>query len=611
MNKTNGISNLPKVLSQAYAAVDHGDKKRLIRISLFQTLSGFLDLIAVALVGLLSTLAMQPTLAHSPGSKIYFAIQILKINHFGLVTQLSLLGLSAVILFTARTLISVILSRAILFSLGRWAARESTSLLKKLLSQDLMSLESRDVHETLYSITYGVESMSIEFLATAANLFADFVMLTLLGLGLVLIDPFVAFTSTVIFGLIGYCLYRYMHVRANTLSQQFTNLTIMSNSKYFDMTSLFRELVTRNSRNKYLEELSQLRFKLSDALAELSFLPNVSKYLIEAVVIISALLISGIQFLINDTLHAVTTLAVFMVAGTRIAPAALRIQQGILLMLKRIGPTQKTLALMGDLASIQTLDFSKTVHNQRTDFVPSVILRDVEVRYPGALAPAVKNINLTIPPGSFVAVVGPSGSGKSTLIDAILGLKQLSAGEILISGTTPEQVHFTWPGSISYVPQDVVIKTASLKENIELGFESTVLPYMQLEEVLKISELSELLENLPDGVNTILGEGGVKLSGGERQRLGIARALYTMPSLLILDEATSSLDAETENLISTAIHNMKGTVTLIVIAHRLATVRDADLLIYLANGRIEATGTFEELRNKSSDFNAQAQLLGL
>jgi ABC-type multidrug transport system fused ATPase/permease subunit len=205
--------------------------------------------------------------------------------------------------------------------------------------------------------------------------------------------------------------------------------------------------------------------------------------------------------------------------------------------------------------------------------------------------------------------VGSSGAGKSTLVDLILGLRGNDTGQIFIGGLIPGEAIKKWPGAISYVPQNVFVSDSTILTNVAFGYEEICMDLAW--EALEIAQLSEFVKSLPLGVHTPVGEGGNMISGGERQRLGIARALYTKPKLLILDEATSSLDAQTEVAISEAISKLRGDVTIIMIAHRLSSVKNADQVVYLQNGNIVAKGSFSDVKSAVPDFEQQASLMGL
>jgi ABC-type multidrug transport system fused ATPase/permease subunit len=207
--------------------------------------------------------------------------------------------------------------------------------------------------------------------------------------------------------------------------------------------------------------------------------------------------------------------------------------------------------------------------------------------------------------------VGPSGAGKTTLIDIILGLITPESGDVLISGIKPSEAIVKHPGAISYVPQDILISDGSVKDNVVLGYDKSQVPQAQIEKALDIAQLSKVVSSMSNGLDTQVGDRGTLLSGGQRQRLGIARALITNPKLIVLDEATSSLDGQTESELSDAINKLKNQATVILVAHRLSTVRTADQVIYIAEGVIKATGTFDQIRAAVPDFEQQAQLMSL
>jgi ABC-type multidrug transport system fused ATPase/permease subunit len=207
--------------------------------------------------------------------------------------------------------------------------------------------------------------------------------------------------------------------------------------------------------------------------------------------------------------------------------------------------------------------------------------------------------------------VGSTGAGKSTLADVILGVISPQAGSVDISGVPPRVAIERWPGAISYVPQAVALVAGTVRENVALGMPDDAISDDLVWEALRRAHLADFLSESREGLDTTIGERGFRLSGGQRQRLGIARALYTRPRLLVLDEATSALDAETEQAIIRTLEDLEGEVTTITVAHRLATVRNADQVVYLEGGRIVARGTFEQVRAQVTDFDRAAALLGL
>jgi ABC-type multidrug transport system fused ATPase/permease subunit len=481
-----------------------------------------------------------------------------------------------------------------------------------MLSQPLLRIQERTTQETLYAVTRGVELIVLQILATSMVLVSDLSLLLIMSIGLFLVDPTTAIGTLIIFAIIGYFLYKYMHVKAGTLGVNSSKLNIASNSKIVEVFSSYRESVVRNRRDFYAREIGKLRFDLADTSADINFMPYVSKYVIETSVILGALLIGAFQFILQDATHAIGTLTIFLAAGTRIAPAVLRVQQGMIAVRGSIGQAKPTLDLLeelGDSPLIEnTNDAPETIHE---GFTPIISMKDLIFKYPGSQKIAIDVTSLEIPAGSSVAIVGSSGAGKTTLIDILLGVIKPDAGQISISGLPPLEAITRWPGAISYVPQDVVIAEGSIRENVGLGFPPESATNELVMHAIEIANLKSFVDSLPNKLESQVGERGANISGGQRQRLGIARALFTHPLLLVLDEATSSLDGQTESSISKAIQSLKGHTTVVMIAHRLSTVKNADLVVYLSDGKIIDVGSFEEIRNRVPDFDLQAKLVGL
>jgi ABC-type bacteriocin/lantibiotic exporter with double-glycine peptidase domain len=238
-------------------------------------------------------------------------------------------------------------------------------------------------------------------------------------------------------------------------------------------------------------------------------------------------------------------------------------------------------------------------------------LKNVSFKYIDESFFGLEEISFKVEPGMSIAIVGSSGAGKSTLLDIVLGVLEPTNGVVKISGVSPKEAFCLWPGQTAYIPQDIYLANLTIRENIAFGVPSDSIDESRLSYAIENSYLNEFINGLPLGVDSVVGENGTLISGGQKQRLGIARALYTLPNLLVLDEATSALDSETEAIITQSLKNLKGKVTTITVAHRLSTVRDADNLIYLRNGRIAAIGTFNEVREMVPEFGLQAGLMGL
>ena len=588
------------------------DQRKVLAIAFLQICMGFLDLLGVIVIGILGALSVNGLQSNQPSERVNSALHLLQMSNLSFQNQVLMLGVTAVVLLVGRTLLSIFFTRRILFFLSHRGAKISANLISRLLAQPLLIVQQRTTQETLYAVTRGVELITLQVLATAVVLVADLSLLIIMTIGLFSVDPITAVGTFLVFSLIGFFLYHFMQVRAGVLGKESSKLNIKSNEKIVEVFGSYREAVVRNRRDYYAREIGSLRFALANASAEMNFLPYVSKYVIETAVILGAILIGAAQFVLQDVTHAVMTLAIFLAAGTRIAPAVLRAQQGSILIRGSLGQAAPTLDLidsLGNVPMIENVDDSiDIIHN---GFNSEIRVTNSSLTYPNKVIPAISEISLVIPPGSSVAFVGPSGAGKTTFVDVLLGVLNPDEGRILISGLPPLLAIAKWPGAVSYVPQDVVIAAGSIRENIALGYPLENATDELVMSALEIADLKGFVDGLPQGIETQVGERGAKISGGQRQRIGIARAMFTKPHLLVLDEATSALDSETEVSISAAIHALRGSTTVVMIAHRLSTVRNADMVVYMSEGKIMATGSFEEVRRCVPDFNHQAKLMGL
>ena len=599
-------------IGRSARVLSRSNQKKVFVVALIQVFLSLLDLVGVAAIGVLGALAVSGVESRKPGNRVNAVLNFLNINSFSFQRQAAILGAAAAVILISRTLLSIFFTRRILFFLSRKGAQISANLISRLLSQSLLVVQARSTQETIYALTSGVAAITVGVLATAVSLVSDSALLIVLALGLLVVDPAMAVGTFLIFAIIGFALYKLSHVRSMVLGRKFSDMTIESNEKIAEVLGSYRESVVRNRRDYYARDIGELRLRLANVSAETTFMPYISKYVIETTVVLGALVIGAAQFLLQDATHAVATLSVFLAAGTRIAPAVLRVQQGSIQIKGSLGTATPTLDLidaLGDSPLIENvIDTVNVIHS---GFKADIELDKVTLSYPLQDHEAISNINLSIPSGCSVAFVGPSGAGKTTIVDVLLGVLTPDSGYVKISGATPLEAIAKWPGAISYVPQDVVISNGTIRENVALGYPKEVATNELVFSALKIAQLEDFVSGLANGLDTPVGERGTKISGGQRQRLGIARAMFTKPHLLVLDEATSSLDGETEANISDAIHALRGSTTVVMIAHRLSTVRNADIVVYMADGKVVAKGTFDEVRNAVPDFDRQAKLMGL
>lgn len=599
-------------IAKAAKLLPRKDRTKIAAVVILQVFFGVLDLVGIALVGILGALAIRGIEGKQAGDRVSLFLNFMRIENETLQYQVTIIGVMAALFLISKTILSIFFSRRVIYFLSRRGAVISSNLIRKLLCQNLIQVQSRSSQQSLFGVTAGVEAATVGILGATVNLISDVTLLVILSVGLFAVDKIVALSTALIFGLVALLLYKIMHARAAEIGLLRSTLTVESNEKILEVISAYRESVVKNRRGFYAKQVGKQRLELADLNAEFAFMPQISKYVIEICVAVGSLFICATQFMLHDVSRAVGILSVFLAASTRIAPAVLRLQQGAIQIKGSQGSAAATFELIdsfkvGDEITLE----SRKLEIDHIGFDPTIKLSGIEFAYSPSLPKVLTGLDLVIPSGEILAIAGPSGSGKTTLVDVILGILDPTSGVVLISHLQPMQAIEKWPGAIAYVPQDVLIVNGTIRENVSLGYETNSEDEELVWEALRIASLDKLVKSLPHGLDTEMGDRGTRFSGGQRQRLGIARAMFSKPRLLIMDEATSSLDGDSEAEIMETILSLKGHVTVLIIAHRLSSIRNADRLIYLEAGKIEGMGTFKEVRSRIPNFERQAQLMGL
>lgn len=595
---------------QMFFILEARDRGKLALSVVLQVILGFLDLLGVAVIGILGAVAVSGIESKSHGNRVQAILEFLGIATFTVQAQAAFLGLAACSMLLLRTLLSILILKKTLAFLSNRSAQISSSLVSKLLASSLTKIQERTVQQTIYSTSYGVNAVALGVLGSSVSLVADVSLLLTISAGLFYVDPLIAFVSVCLFTVLGLILHKFAGTRAKYLGTLNWKLSVQADETLSEVINSYRELNISGRRDYYARRISEMRQKLASVSAEMQFLPNVSKYVIESGIVVGAVAISSLQFFLQDAKHAVATLAIFLAAGTRIAPAALRIQQGSMQIRNSLATAIPTLELFNELREVPELTHaSDALVTDHSGFSAEIDVEALSFSYSDDSSPVISDISIRINEGEFVAIVGPSGAGKTTFVDNLLGILTPTFGRVRISGLPPADAIKNWPGAISYVPQNISTFNKSIGENIALGIPKEHVTKESLESPIRQSQLYDFIQKLPEKEATLVGENGSNLSGGQKQRLGIARALYSKPKIIVLDEATSSLDTATEAAVSNAIQNLRGKTTIVVVAHRISTVRSADKVVYLENGRIVCVGSFDYVKELVPDFDKDSHLL--
>lgn len=338
------------------------------------------------------------------------------------------------------------------------------------------------------------------------------------------------------------------------------------------------------------------------------FLPRIS---IEALLITFLVGFTSISLLTNDVRNLTSVLGVFAIASIRIIPTLSRLMTALSTIRNNFYPLDKIYMDLVELDKYEKLahqnlvsyrktskvNASKTIPtiNETYAFNEQVELDSITYFYPYTNEPAIQNVSLSFKKGQSIALIGQSGAGKTTLVDILLGLLSPKSGDILVDGVSIYRKIRAWQNLIGYIPQSIFLMDDTIEKNIAFGVPNSLIDKNKVSNAVSAAQLSELVDELPDGLHTVVGEQGVRLSGGQRQRIGIARALYHEREILVLDEATASLDTETEKLVSQSIQSLSSTKTMIIIAHRLSTVEHCDCIYEFRNGCLVNSGSYQDV----------------
>ena len=445
--------------------------------------------------------------------------------------------------------------------------------------------------------------------------FLNFVQNAMLMLALLLIvlvyDPLIGLGIAVFAGTGGYLFMRSNRARLLRAGKEMSLQNIVLIQKINEALGGFKHVKLRGLEAEIFGEADVHIHKRAEAYSTMRFVQQLPKPLFETVGL--SLLIMVILIMLSTGRPIESVLPSLVMLGTvsvRILPAMFGMTSTLSSM------RANTPAVTNILREMEALHLSRFVPAEETEqpataTIPmgDIVLEDVSVRYPGTERDTLKAVSLDIPAGSSVAFVGPTGSGKSTTVDTILGFIEITGGDIRVGGQSILGDHMrAWQSKIGYIPQTIYLSDMSIRRNVALGVPADKIDDEAVWSALEDAQLAGYVREMPEGLDTIVGERGVKLSGGQRQRIGIARALYNNPELLVLDEATSALDNETETRVIAAIESAKRGRTLIMIAHRLSTVRNCDRIFFLRDGELISTGTYDELMGHSPEFKRMASV---
>ncbi len=587
-------------MSSSWNLLNFYEKRRLLLAITSQSFLNFLDLIGVLALSFTTYLLTNNKF---PNLEIFRIFDPRDLNGIAF----SCVAIT-IILFTLKGIIAPILYSKIMRFLTGISVRVSMSISKEFFTRPLTFLQKRNSQDSAYSLSQGVTSAINEILGSIIILVSEMLLLTSLFAVMFYSNWILCLLNILVFGFSLTLLHRIVGERQFKNANKRINSILLGNSHIMNMISAYRELIVLGKIDYFLDEFKETRISESDSASKGQVLNVVPKYVFEVSFYLGA---GGILFFLynfTEPKYAFTLFVLFIASGSRILPSILRIQASLSNIRSNEALSRRTFSLIAELEDSRISEGLRGGIATSLDSSNLLEIEGLEFEYEGNPEWKLYVEKLVLQRGHKIAVVGPSGSGKSTLIDLLLGVLRPAKGEIRFAGKLSSKTSET---PVAYMPQQITIFNRTIRENIALGVLPSEIDDLLVANCIRMSGLADLVESLPRGHYEILSEEGSNLSGGQKQRLGFARVLYKKPDILILDEATSALDSESEFLISESIDLLGPHLSVISIAHRLNTIKNFDLLLYMENGRIEASGTFDEVRSQSIAFDSQAKRMGL
>ncbi|WP_310529784.1 ABC transporter ATP-binding protein [Nocardioides sp.] len=581
-------------LRRALELFDASTRRKLLLAIVGSTLIALAEVTAVALVLPLMALI----LGQEDGSIVPRLRDLLGGPSDGALA--ATLGGAVLVSFVLKALLSLSVRWWTLGLINTESARSAGNLLRYYLYAPMSLHVHRGTADLLRMINDAQGAVFGSVVAGWMSIATEAITMIAMVTVLLIVAPLPTLVVVTFFGLFGWLTQRLIRDRALDNGERLMVSSYLSSRAALHALGGVKEIKLRNEQEMFVDDYMVHRLSIGETGRSTAFLADLPKYTMEILFVLGVAVMTVASFASTAPEGALAQLAVFVVAGFRVLPSSVRLISSLNVVRAGLGALD---LVLGDLVQAKNyVPHAAPPATTRLPFSKDLVFDDVSFRYLDADRDVLDGIDLHIPAGTSLALVGTSGAGKSTLVDLLLGLQRPTSGQILadgvdIGGRLPE-----WQANISMVPQDVYLLDNSLRENIHFALANDSARDEELMVAVDQAQLGDLLAEMPDGLDTPVGERGTRLSGGQRQRVGIARALFRRPQLLVLDEATSALDNETERRVTSTIESLHGNVTVVVVAHRLSTVRRCDQIAFLEAGRIAALGTFEEVRRGNSTF---------
>ena len=575
--------------------------KTIFILAIFtQLLINLSDIIAIGLITIIGSLASNYIIGTEPETWIKSLINFFNLTNISIET-LIIYNLSIVVfLFIFKSIFTSLSMLQIMKFLSKRQVEISINLINKITSAKYSWLKKQNSQKIIYTATDGVHSLISGVLGNLASLISDITLFAMIVLIIFVINLETAVFIAIFFSLVLYGSGKYTQKLSLKFGTSYAETSVANRNSLTSLLNSVREITLTGNQKFFTRNLDKNLQINSEARGLSAWVQQLPKSIFEIALVIGAFALLLFQFRNSNFGEALTLILVFLVASGRLIPALMRIQSSTILIRSHQAGAEMVMGLIDELSKENGSD---GLDSRQFDLstAPSIKFNSVSYSFKDGLAPIIYDFSFEIMPGQLVALVGPTGSGKTTLIDLMLGIYTPDSGSIDFktekSILKPNSIR-----NIAYVPQMPVLIAGTIRENIEFGDTKVDDNDKKLQNVIKNSGLDSVVGKLPMGLETSLDQIGNIISGGELQRISIARALYLNSKFIVLDEATSALDGSMEKNITDHLNSLKKYATIVVVAHRLSSIKTADVIIYLDSGKIKGAGNFLDLQNKLPDF---------
>ncbi len=597
--------NILELIKELFPLLSYQHKKNFYILQILVLIMAIFELIGIASIGPFMALAADIELINKNEilNYIYVYSGINSKENF-----LFFIGVIVLFLLFISSIFSIVTTWKLSVFGMTVGTQMGDRLYKYYLSKDWLFHASGSSSKLTNKITTETNRLTGGIIMHLMYLNSKIILAFFISISILLYNPVVAIFGLIIFFTGYFIIYKSIK---NNLSKFGTSISKATSNRFRLMNEGFggiKDIILLNRRDNFIKKFEDSGEKLARAQGLITALGGTPKYFMELLAFGTMILLVLVLIKIHDgnISEVLPILSVYALAGFKLLPAFQQIYSSIASIKGNISAFE---SIKDDLKS--SLLFDEPLQNDnnfKIETFNTIILEEVSFKYPNKKVSALNNISLKIKRNSIVGFVGESGTGKSTTVDIILGLIMPEKGYLAIDDKIINiSNRNTWQKNIGFVPQSIFLSEGTISQNIAFGLSDEQIDLEKVKKSIKLAHLDELVDSLEEGLDTRVGERGVKLSGGQRQRIGIARALYNDSSVLVFDEATSALDGITEKIIMDAIHELNGQKTIILIAHRLKTVKKCDSIFIFEKGRIIDNGTYDELIAKNKLFKKMVE----